>query len=148
MKVQRRPVVAEAEQATTPGVIMDDHGARVVDEGEWVITHADGRKEVLAAPTFEQEYAPLRVIETGMAERAMTNAEKNLIAVLNAILLKEGGQIVVADSYVLGQPLRMVIIERRVGHLFVQLGPTEAEIANGKGGEALLWMPPAKGEVA
>ena len=86
-----------------------------------------------------------RVGRDGLLEQhssVITESERTLLVVINALLLHQGGMTVVADEYVLGQPLREVIVDgSKPGLTVFSLGVTEAERASGKGVQAILWTP-------
>jgi hypothetical protein len=84
----------------------------------------------------------------------MTATEMYFVAVLNAIILAAGGQLVISRTYLDGQPLREVMVENRPARisqdgtisearLVLSLGRTDSEVAEGSGGaSAMLWVPP------
>lgn len=71
---------------------------------------------------------------------ASTEGELYLALLLNAILLKAGGRMVVSDSYYLGQEPREVLVEQRPGHIVISLGEVESVVHERSG----LWRPEAR----
>lgn len=74
--------------------------------------------------------------------RANTPGEQQLLDIINAVVLRFGNRVVIADSYWLGAPRREVLIESKPGHIVITLGRTEDEARGAPA--STIWTPEAR----